>query len=310
MTGPGDRDERDPGSGWQEPAHLGRDDTPGDGQGDDADDRPNFADRRRTPREEGSPWTPPGWDLPPAERPDPVVPVDPGPRDAGHEPAPEPAAADPVPEPAPQQPVARRPRGAAEEVFAYQGDLVGVQGWALQHGWTISDGTAPEDAALGALIASAPASRISTEHRPAGVIRGRADAVDLVAFDVVFPDRRAVIPQYAVTAAPLLTPVPYFRLAPARFWKHRTGGLQLVESGDPAFDTRWVLYTAEDSPAVRRLAADATVRGMLLGTDDGDEFWAAAGYVAAIRPDGHRPLLVEHHARLLTAVLRAVTGGA
>jgi hypothetical protein len=296
MTGPGDRDDRDPGSGWQEPAHLGGDD-------DERGDRPNFADRRRTPREEGSPWTPPGWDLPPAERPDPVVPADRTP-----EPAPEPVD-EARPEPAPQ-PVARRARGAAEEVFAYQGDLVGVQGWALQHGWTISDGTAPEDAALGALIASAPASRISTEHRPAGVIRGRADAVDLVAFDVAFFDRRSVIPQYAVTAAPLLTPVPYFRLAPARFWKHRTGGLQPVESGDPAFDARWVLYTAEDSPAVRRLAADATVRGMLLATDDGDEFWAAAGYVAAIRPDGHRPLLVEHHARLLTAVLRAVTGGA
>jgi hypothetical protein len=103
--------------------------------------------------------------------------------------------------------------------------------------------------------------------------------------------------------------VPYFRLAPARFWKHRTGGLLPVATGDPAFDTRWSLYTAEDSEAVRRLAADATVRGLLLGTDDGDEFWAAAGYVAAIRPDGHRPLLLEHHARLLTAVLRAVTGG-
>ena len=303
MTGPGDRDERDPGSGWQEPAHLGRDD---DDRGDDAGDRPNFADRRRTPREEGSPWTPPGWDLPPAERPDPVVPADrvPAEPETPAEPPSEPAAPT-VPPPAP---VARRPRGAAEEVFAYQGDLVGVQGWALQHGWTISDGTAPEDAPLAELIASAPASRISKEHRPAGVIRGRADAVDLVAFDVAFFDRRAVVPQYAITAAPLLMPLPYFRLAPARFWKHRTGGLQPVQSGDPAFDTRWVLYTAEDSPAVRRLAADATLRGLLLGTDDGDEIWAAAGYVAAIRPDGHRPLLVEHHARLLTAVLRAVTG--
>src|SRR5829696_5899392 len=33
----------------------------------------------------------------------------------------------------------RRP-GAVSEVFAYQGDLVGAQGWAVQHGWTISDG--------------------------------------------------------------------------------------------------------------------------------------------------------------------------
>jgi hypothetical protein len=32
--------------------------------------------------------------------------------------------------------------------------------------------------------------------------------------------------------------------------------------------------------------------------------------VAAIRPDGHRPELVEHHARLLTAVVGALAAGA
>jgi hypothetical protein len=195
------------------------------------------------------------------------------------------------------------------EVFAYEGDLVGAQGWAVQHGWTISDGNAPEDAPLRDLIAAAPV-RLSKDHRPAGVMRGRADSLDMVAFDVLYASGRTVVPEYAVTAVPLLTPIPYFRLSPARFWKHRTGGLMPVESGDPAFDSRWVLLTAEDWPGVRALAADAAVRGLLLGTDDGDEFWAAAGHVAAIRPDGHRPLLIEHHARLLTAVVRAVTGGA
>src|SRR5918997_5950129 len=37
-----------------------------------------------------------------------------------------------------------RPRtpGVVEEVFSYTGDLVGAQGWALQHGWTVSDGGA------------------------------------------------------------------------------------------------------------------------------------------------------------------------
>jgi hypothetical protein len=63
------------------------------------------------------------------------------------------------------------------------------------------------------------------------------------------------------------------------------------------------------------------VRGLLLGTDDGDEFWTAAGahgagsaggggsaggYIAAIRPDGHRPQLIEHHARLLSALVSAL----
>jgi hypothetical protein len=49
------------------------------------------------------------------------------------------------------------------------------------------------------------------------------------------------------------------------------------------------------------------VQGLLLGTDDGDEFWTGAGYLAAVRPDGHRPLLIEHHVRLLTALVGALT---
>jgi hypothetical protein len=60
------------------------------------------------------------------------------------------------------------------------------------------------------------------------------------------------------------------------------------------------------------------VRGLLLGSDDGDEFWTAGGgggwagggWVAAVRPDAHRPLLLEHHARLLTAVAGALAAGA
>ncbi len=318
MTRPGDRDGFDDreGSGWQEPAHLGGDEATPDG--------PNIADRRRHPRDdqqpgsrqpddEAAPWQPPGWDLPPAQRPDPGA--DRGPeaepwRDA---PADRPASEDQRqagggPLPGLFGRSADRPPNEFQQTFGYQGDHVGVQAWAVQHGWTVSDGTAAEDAPLAELIASAPASRISKEHRAAGVLRGRADALDLVAFDVVYADRRGLIPQYAVTAAPLLLPVPYFRLSPARFWRHRVGGLVQLPTGDPDFDRRWVLAAAEDTPEVRRLAADPTVRALLLGTDDGDEFWAAAGHLAAIRPDGHRPELLVHHARLLTAVVRALAG--
>jgi hypothetical protein len=299
VSEPRDRDgfdERDPEGGWREPPHLSGD--------DDGVDQPNFADRRRTPREPGESWTPPGWDLPPAERH--VAGSDvPG----GDVPAPVEEPPSPPPPPALPRTAAPRRPGAVSEVFAYQGDLVGSQGWALQNGWTISDGTGPEDAPLRELIAAAPV-RLSKDHRPAGVMRGRADSLDMVAFDVLYASGRTVVPEYAVTAVPLLAPIPYFRLSPARFWKHRTGGLLPVETGDPTFDSRWVLYTAEDWPGVRALAADAAVRGLLLNTDDGDEFWSAAGHVAAIRPDGHRPQLIEHHARLLTAVVRAVTGGA
>jgi hypothetical protein len=57
---------------------------------------------------------------------------------------------------------------------------------------------------------------------------------------------------------------------------------------------------------VRGLVADETVRGLLMASDDGDEFWAAAGHLAAVRPDGHRPELIEHHARLLGAMVAAL----
>src|SRR3712207_8862356 len=44
--------------------------------------------------------------------------------------------------------------------------------------------------------------------RAAGVLRGRAGAVDLVAFDVVYPWGRQWAAKYAITAAPLLGVVP------------------------------------------------------------------------------------------------------
>ena len=275
------RDGADDGSDWQEPAHLSR---------DESADEPNFADRRQQPRDgdpstAGPAWQPAGWDLPPAAPEQ--QPAAPHPRFGGG----------PV-----------RPRGAFAEVFANEGDLVGAQGWALQHGWSISDGTGPEDAGLADLVASSPV-RPTKDHRAAGVLRGRAGTLELVAFDVVYPLGRSWVAQYAITAAPLLTAVPGFRLSPARFWRHRTGGLVPMVSGNEQFDARWLLLVAEDDPRLQRLARDPAVQGLLLGSDDGDEFWSAAGHVAAVRPDGHRPLLIEHHARLLTAIVGALTAG-
>jgi hypothetical protein len=312
MTSPRDRDRDgfedrpDEGSGWREPTHLGG--------GDPAGPQP--------PREEPAPWQPPGWDLPPAEPERPAQP-----------PAEQPTWQPPSGEPVGWQPPAgappaeappargglfggRRPRtpGEVERVFAYQGDPVGAQGWALQHGWDISDGTGPEDAVLAELVRTAPV-RATKDHRPAGVMRGRYGSLELVAFDVLYVSGRTVVPEYAITAAPVLAAVPPLRLSPARFWKHRTGGLVQVPSGDPEFDARWVLLAADDGPATRRLVEDTDVRGLLLNTDDGDEFWTAAGgsgggmaggYIAAIRPDGQRPELIEHHARLLTAIVGAL----
>jgi hypothetical protein len=291
MSSPRDRDgfeERpDEGSGWREPDHLG-----GDG-GQPPADRPE-----QPPADQpggSTAWQPPGWDLPPAAPDRPAAPSHAGPWTEGE-------AVQPEGFHGPQ-----RPRAPSEfaQVFTYQGDAVGAQGWALQQGWTISDGTAPEDAVLAELVRTAPV-RATKDHRPAGVMRGRYGPLDLVAFDVLYASGRYAVPEYAVTAAPVLGDLPPLRLSPARFWKHRTGGLVQVPSGDPAFDTRWVLLAAEDGPAARALVGDATVRGLLLGTDDGDEFWTAAGHLAAIRPDGHRPQLIEHHARLLSALVSAL----
>lgn len=305
MSTPRDRDpfddRPDDGSNWQEPPHLG---DGGNGPADDAE--PNFADRRRTPRDEDptadrDAWQPPGWDLPATDP-------------ARDRPAPDRPAG-----PDTEQPPAggglfggrRRVRepGEVEKVFAYQGDLLGAQAWAVQRGWTVSDGTGPGDGPLADLVASAPMMRLGKDSRPAGVMRGRAGALELVAFDVVYASGRYVVPQYAVTAAPMLGTVPTFRLSPARFWKHRTGGLLQLPSGNEAFDLRWVLLVAEDSPRLQRLAQDPAVQSLLLGTDDGDEFWSAAGHVAAVRPDGHRPELLEHHARLLAAIVAALGAG-
>jgi hypothetical protein len=241
-------------------------------------------------------------------------------RDAGQSSS-EPAASAPEPTEPPEQQVQpagqgglfgpRRPRtpGVVEQVFTYEGDLIGVQGWALQHGWTVSDGGGAADAPLAELVAAAPMMRLSKDHRPASVLRGRYGSLEMVAFDVVYESGRYAVPQYAVTAVPMLAAPPRFRLSPARFWKHRVGGLVPIPSGNETFDLRWSLLAGEDSPQLHRLVQDPTVQGLLLGTDDGDEFWSAAGHVAAVRPDGHRPQLLEHHARLLSALVGALGVG-
>ncbi|MDT0274394.1 hypothetical protein [Blastococcus goldschmidtiae] len=317
MSTPRDRDgfDDDTGRAWQEPAHLGGDEPAGEppAQEGPPEDAPNFVDRRKQPRDsdhsvDPEAWRPAGWDLPPAEPERPAA--TPGP--SGVDPSWAPPGAPQEQAPAPQRRGlfgGRRQRDPEmERAFTYQGDVVGAQGWALQRGWTISDGTAPEDAVLSELIASAP-PRLTKDHRPGSVLRGRAGSLELVAFDAVYTSGRHVVPEYAITAAPLLGTPPPLRLSPARLWKHGVGGMVQIPSEDPDFERRWTLLAAEDGPQVRRIAGDPEVRRLLLGTDDGDEFWTAGGFLAAIRPDGHRPELIEHHTRLLTALIGALAVG-
>ena len=321
MSTPRDRDsdDDDAGRGWQEPAHLGGDEPAKD---EPAKDEPNFADRRKQPRDsdhssDPATWQPAGWDLPAAEPERPAR--DPAQGASGVDPGWAPPQQAP-PQPAPERPSLfggrRRQRDPEmDRAFTYQGDVVGAQGWALQRGWTISDGTGPEDGALQQLITSAP-PRLSKDHRPGSVLRGRAGALDLVALDAVYASGRYLVPEYAITAAPLLGTPPALRLSPARLWKHGIGGMVQIPSDDPDFDRRWMLLAAADDPQVRRLAGDADLRRLLLAADDGDEFWTTGGgegttggWLAAIRPDGHRPELIEHHTRLLTALVGALAAG-
>jgi hypothetical protein len=297
---------RDDGSDWQEPSHLA-------GEQDGVE--PNIADRRKQPRDsdhtsDRETWRPPGWDLPTASP------------HRDRSPEADPSWTPPASPPpgSPPGSVPERPRGGLfgsrqtardpemERAFTYEGDQLGAQSWALQHGWTVTDGSGPEDAVLTDLLETAPV-RPGKEARPAGVLRGRAGAVELVAFDVVYPVGRQWVAKYAVTAAPMLGAVPTLRLSPTRLWKHRIGGLLPLVSGNEAFDGRWQLLAAEDGPQVRRLVQDPAVQGLLLGTDDGDEFWTGAGHLAAVRLDGHRPQLIEHHIRLLTAIVGALAAG-
>ena len=94
-----------------------------------------------------------------------------------------------------------------------------------------------------------------------------------------------------------------------RSWPVSPAWVRVSAAACAAASARAAREGGEDGPQVRRLAQDPAVHGLLLGTDDGDEFWTGAGHVAAVRPDGHRPQLIEHHARLLTAIVGALAAG-
>jgi hypothetical protein len=327
MSTPRDRDgdgfddgRTDGPSGWQEPAHLGGgDDTPAE-PARPAD--PAGPTGSSAPPPPGS-WQPPGWDLPAVE---PERPGSPTSQPPWQPPSADQRTSDVPPAGerrrglgglfGPRPPAGTQPEPGVRPDVPPEAPIVvppadpwGTQAWALGVGWVLSDGTGAEDAPLTALAQTAPV-RPGKEDAAGRVMRGRGNGLDLVAFDIVSPVGRQWVSTHAVTAAPVLGTVPGFRLSPARMWRHGTGGLLRIPSPDPEFDRRWVLLAAEDGPQVRRLVADPVVRQLLLGSDDGDELWSALGFVAAVRPDGNRPQLVEHHARLLAAVISALAAAA
>lgn len=177
--------------------------------------------------------------------------------------------------------------------------------WAQGHGWSISDGDAAEDAGLVDLIASSP-MRLDQWHRGRGVVRGQVGSWRMTAFEIVYERGRDQVRRYAVTAAPTLVPLPALRLVPARFWSHKTGGMMALPSGDEAFDARWTLLVAEDSPMARSLLAEP-VRALLLASEDRDEIWYGAGHFAIARPDNHYPDLLDWHTQVLSTLLSSLS---
>ena len=190
-----------------------------------------------------------------------------------------------------------------------QGDLVGAQGWAMQRGWTISDGTAPEDAALRDADRARAGPARARRHRPGGVLRGRAArwTWSPSTSSTRGPARGAEVRGHRRAGA--RAPSPALRLSPARIWRHGTGGLVQVPSRDPAFDRRWLLLAAEDGPQVRRLVAGPGRAAAAARQRRRRRVLAGRRHLAAIRPDGHRPQLIEHHARLLAALVGALAAG-
>jgi len=69
----------------------------------------------------------------------------------------------------------------------------------------------------------------------------------------------------------------------------------------PGRSPRW---TAAGDPSASGLVVSSRAAAALLATDDGDEIWATGTALAGLRPDGHRPDLLEHHLRLLTTIVR------
>jgi hypothetical protein len=154
-------------------------------------------------------------------------------------------------------------------------------------------------------VRSAPARRIDNDHHPRNVLAGEIDDSTALGCDIAVSASTGWIAEWAVTAVSLPEKAPTMRWTPARLWLHNPDKLVELTTGEAAFDARWRVLSATDDAQARRLAADPTIQQALLATDDGDDLWTAAGYLAALRPDGHRPELLQHHVRLLAALHRS-----
>ncbi|SDG24791.1 hypothetical protein [Klenkia brasiliensis] len=158
---------------------------------------------------------------------------------------------------------------------------------------------------IGELLGSAPVP-LGGEHVPTGIHAGRAGGWDALAFDVRTRTAHGVVPAWAVTAVGRPGTGPDWQLHPRRLPRFAVGARMPAVEVPPALAARWA---GAGEPSLAALLAVPEAQAVLLATDDGDEVWATPTALAALRPDGHRPDLLEHHLRLLTTLAHAETAG-
>ena len=202
-----------------------------------------------------------------------------------------------------------RAGSVARGLHATRATSSGAQGWALQHGWSISDGTGPQDAVLAELRGlGARAGRPRSTGRPACCAAAPAPRAGRLRRRL--PGRpRPGMPQWAVTAAPLLAAVPALPALPR----------PVLAAPDRRAAARWPAGTRRSTragccspPRTRRscaaLVQDPAVQGCCWAATTATSSGPAAGH--SPRPARRAPAaLIEHHARLLTAVVARPPAG-
>lgn len=159
------------------------------------------------------------------------------------------------------------------------------------------------DSLAAAISGLQPAEAGPSSDIPMGLDQsGLGGSWDVLAFETTYDDGRWREVHSAVTAVPVLIPLPGLRLMPTRFPMRRAGGMLVIPSDDDEFNARWRLLATEDTPAIRALAGP-TVRAALLSSPDLDEIWAAEGHLMASRLDLLSPPLLRWHVALLAAML-------
>ncbi|MPQ97111.1 hypothetical protein GB931_04050 [Modestobacter sp. I12A-02628] len=194
--------------------------------------------------------------------------------------------------------------GPLDAVFVSGADRSGTRRRAAELGWAVPDSPGPLDDVVDALVASLPVHRDDDHHARHLVAAPDGSAL---AFDVALGTSSGWFVEWAVTALALPAPAPVLRVTPARLSLVGPFRWRRVDSGDDELDARWRVLAGDDDPRAERFARDPDVRAALLGTDDGDDLWTAAGMLAAIRPDGHRPALLDHHLQLLGVLQRSLS---